>query len=217
MKRSDTDIRRDVEAELQWDPSIDDRNVGVIVSDGVVTLTGEVTHLTGRWAAEDIAKRVSCVRAIANEIQVKLPLSGIRSDTEIAEAAANALRWNVATATSPITPIVNNGCVTLSGKVMWGFQKHAAERSVRVLLGVQHVTNDITVASRIKVADVKHHIEEALKRLALHEAKQIHVQVEDSTITLSGQVHSWQEQSDAIAAAWMIPGVGHVVNRLEVR
>jgi osmotically-inducible protein OsmY len=217
MKRSDTDIRRDVEAELQWDPSIDDRNVGVIVSDGVVTLTGEVTHLTGRWAAEDIAKRGCGVRAIANEIQVKLPLSGIRSDTEIAEAAANALRWNVATATSPITPIVNNGCVTLSGKVMWGFQKHAAERSVRVLLGVQHVTNDITVASRIKVPDVKQHIEEALKRLALHEAKQIHVQVEDSTITLSGQVHSWQEQSDAIAAAWMIPGVGHVVNRLQVR
>jgi osmotically-inducible protein OsmY len=117
--RCDTDIRRDVEAELQWDPSIDDRKIGIIANDGIVTLTGEVTHLTGRWAAgplgrwaaEEIAKRASGVRAIANEIQGKIPWSGIRSDTEIAEAAANALRWNVATATSSITPIVNEGCV----------------------------------------------------------------------------------------------------------
>lgn len=112
MNRSDTDIRRDVEAELQWDPSIDDPKIVVTVSDGIVTLTGEVRHLTGRWAAEDIAKRVSGVRAIANEIQVSIPLSGIRSDTEIAEAAPNARQWNVATATSSITPIVNEGCVT---------------------------------------------------------------------------------------------------------
>jgi osmotically-inducible protein OsmY len=217
MKRSDTDIRRDVEAELQWDPSIDDLKIGVIVSDGVVTLTGEVTHLTGRWTAEEIAKRVSGVRAIANEIQVTLPLSGIRSDTEIAEAAANALSWNVATATSSITPIVDQGWVTLSGKVMWGFQKHAAERLVRALSGVRHVTNDIIVTSNIKMADVKHRIEEALKRLALQDADRIHVQVDNSTITLSGQVHSWQEQSDAVAAVWTIPGVGRVENRLEMR
>jgi osmotically-inducible protein OsmY len=154
MKRTDTDIRRDAEAELQWDPSVDDRKIGVIVNDGIVTLTGEVTHLTGHWGAEVIAKQVSGVRAIANEIQLKIPSSGIRSDTEIAEAAANALRWNVATASSSITPIVNEGCVTLSGKVMWGFQKHAAERSMRPLLGVRHVTNDIMVASSIKVANV---------------------------------------------------------------
>lgn len=170
MKRSDTDIRRDLEAELQWDPNIDDRKIGVIVCDGIVTLTGEVTRLTGRWAAEDIAKRVSGVRAIANEIQVRLPLSGICSDTEIAEAAANALRWKVATAASSITPIVDRGYVTLSGEVMSGYQKQAAERSVQALLGVRHVTNDITVALNIKVADVKHRIEETLKRFALREA-----------------------------------------------
>lgn len=165
MKRPDNDIRRDVEAELQWDPSIDDRQIRVTVSEGIVTLTGEVTHLMGRWAAEDIAKRVSGVRAIANEIRVKIPLSGIRSDTAIAEAAVNTLRWNVATASSPITPIVQEGCVTLSGKVMWGFQKQAAERLVRALLGVRHVTNEIVVASRVTVADVKHRMEEALQRI----------------------------------------------------
>jgi osmotically-inducible protein OsmY len=172
MKRSDTDIRRDVEAELQWDPSIDDRQIGVLVSEGVVTLTGEVTHLAGRWAAEDILKRVSGVRAIANEIQVTNPLSAIRSDTEIAEAALNTLRSNVATASSSITPIVQEGCVILSGKVTWEFQKQAAERSVRALLGVRHVTNEIVIASSSTVADVKHRMEEALQRLVRHEVRQ---------------------------------------------
>lgn len=217
MKRSDTDIRRDVEAELQWDPSIDDRKIGVIVSDGIVTLTGEVPQLTGRWAAEDIVKRVRGVHAIANEVQVKLPLKRLRLDAELAKAAAHALRWNVATANSSITPIVSQSCVTLSGKVMWGFQKMSAERCVRSLLGVQHVTNDIVVASSVKAADIKERIEEVLKRISLHEAEKIHVQVNNSTITLSGQVRSWQEQSDAIAAAWIVPGVGQVKNRLEVR
>jgi osmotically-inducible protein OsmY len=136
MKRSDLEIRHDVESELQWAPSIDDRRIGALVSEGVVTLTGEVTHLTGRWAAENIAKRVKGVRAIANEIQVKIPLLGMRSDTEIAEAAANALRWNIATASSTITPIVKDGCVTLSGQVTWGFQKHAAEQEI-CLYGVR--------------------------------------------------------------------------------
>jgi osmotically-inducible protein OsmY len=216
MKRTDLDIRRDVESELQWDPSIEDRRIGVIVSDGIVTLTGEVTHMTSRWAAEDIAKRVSGVRAIVNEIQVKIPLSGIRSDRDIAEACANALRWNVATATSAITPIVNRGCVNLSGTATWGFQKQAAEHVVRQLLGVRHVSNNIVVCSAIKLANVKRSIEQALQRYARHEAKAIHVEIEDATIILTGQVHSWQEQSDAVAAAWAAPGVAHVEDRLAV-
>jgi len=129
--KADADIRRDVETELRWDPSIDDRSIGVIVHDGVVTLTGEVSHYSARWVAEDVAKRVSGVRAIANEIQVKLPLSGVRNDTEIAEAAANALRWHVATTSMQIKPVVKDGWVTLSGEVQWGFQKTAAEHAVR--------------------------------------------------------------------------------------
>lgn len=176
-----------------------------------------MTHLTGRWTAEEIAKRVSGVRAIANEIQVTPPLSGIRSDTEIAEAAANALSWNVATAASSITPIVNQGWVTLSGKVTWGFQKHAAERLVRTLAGVRHVRSDIIVACNTKMTDFKHRIEEALKCLALHETQWIHVQVDDSTITLSGQEHSLQARSNALEVVSMIPGVEHVENRLDVR
>ena len=157
MKRPDIDIRRDVEAELQWDPRIDDRTLTITVADGVVTLTGEVTYVEGRRGAEEIAKRVSGVRALANDIEVKIPSSGVRSDTEIAAAAAKALRWN-----SSITPIVNEGSVTLSGRVMWGFQKDAAERAVHTLSGVRDVTNNIEVASRIALSEVKHRIQEAL-------------------------------------------------------
>jgi osmotically-inducible protein OsmY len=217
MKRSDIDIRRDVEAELQWNPSVDDHRIGVLVNAGVVTLTGEATHLTGRWAAEDTAKRVSGVRAIANEIQVKIPLSGIRCDTDIAEAAANALHWNVATTGCSITPVVKDGTVALSGTATWRFQKLAAERTIQHLLGVRFVQNNIRVASAIKPSDVKRHIEDALKRRAIGEAQAIDVIVEDATIVLSGRVHSWQEQLDAVSAARSAPGVAHVDNRLEVR
>src|ERR1700722_17024788 len=118
--KTDANIRRDVESELQWDPSIDDKRIGVIVNNGVVTLTGEVDHFAGKWAAEDITKRVSGVRATANDIQFKIPLSGVGTASVIAEEAANAMRWNVSTGDAEIKPVVKNGLVTLSGKVTWG-------------------------------------------------------------------------------------------------
>lgn len=215
--KTDADIRRDVESELQWDPSIDEKKIGVIVNEGVVTLTGEVSHLAGKWAAEDITKRVSGVRAIANDIQVKIPLSGVRTDTDIAEAAANALRWNVSMGGTQIKPVVKDGWVTLSGKASWGFQRTSAESVVRNLIGVKGVTNDIIIASTIKVADVKQKIEEAFKRHALLDAKDIEVNVDSSTVTLKGHVHTWQEHDDAVRAAWAAPGVANVENRLSIQ
>ena len=214
MKRSDMEIRRDVESELQWDPSIDDRKIGVIVNDGVVTLTGETGHFAARWAAEDIAKRIVGVRAIANEIQVKIPLAGMRSDVDIADAAANALRWHVAMGTSDVKPVVKDAWVTLSGKVQWGFQKTAAESAVRNLMGVKGVTNDINVASPVRAGDVKTRIEDAFRRHALLDSRDIEVKVDRSTVTLKGHVHTWQEHEDAARAAWAAPGVAHVENRL---
>lgn len=215
--KTDLEIRRDVESELQWDPSIDDKKIGVIVNSGVVTLTGEVNHFAGKWAAEDITKRVSGVRAIANEIKVRIPLAGARSDTDIAEAAATALRWHVATGGESVKPVVVDGWVTLSGKVQWGFQRNAAENAVRYLMGVKGVTNDIVVAASIKVTDVKHKIEEAFKRHALLDAKDIEVKVDNSTVTLKGHVHNWQEHADAGYAAWAAPGVANVENRLVIQ
>jgi osmotically-inducible protein OsmY len=215
--KTDTEIRRDVESELQWDPSVDEKKIAVIVNDGVATLTGEVCHFAAKWVAEDIAKRVSGVRAIANEIKVNMPLSGVRSDTDIAVAAANALNWHVATGGAPIKPVVIDGWVTLSGKVQWGFQKTAAESAIRYLMGVKGVTNDIVVASTVKVADVKQKIEDAFKRHALLDAKGIEVKVDSSTVTLKGHVHTWQEHADAAHAAWAAPGVSYVENRLMIQ
>ncbi len=215
--KTDAEIRRDVESELQWDPSIDDKMIGVIVNAGVVTLTGEVAHYEGKCAAEDITKRVSGVRAIANDIQVKIPLSGIRTDTEIAEAAANALRWNFSLADTQVKPVVKDGWVTLSGKVTFGFQRNLAVSAVRNLIGVKGVTSDMVVASAVKGADVKRKIEDAFKRHAILDAKDIEVKVDNSTVTLKGHVHTWQEHADADRAAWAAPGVAHVENRLVIQ
>jgi len=215
--KTDAEIRCDVESELQWDPSIDDKKIGVIVNNGVVTLTGEVSHFSGKRSAEDITKRVAGVRAIANDILVKIPLSGARSDSDIAEAAANALRWHVALGTEQIKPVVVDGWVTLSGKVKWGFQKSAAENAIRHLLGVKGFNNDITVVSTVKITDVKQRIEDAFKRHALLDASDIDVRVNSSTVTLKGHVHSWQEHADAAHAAWAAPGVANVENRLVIQ
>lgn len=212
--KTDAEIRRDVESEMQWDPSIDDSTIGVIVRDGVVTLTGEVGHFGGKWAAEDVAKRVKGVRAIANEIQVKIQGAGMRSDTDIAEAAANALRWNVCTGTSQIQPVVKDGYVTLSGQVQWGFQKTSAENAVRNLMGVKGIINDITVTTAIKAAEVKQKIQDAFKRHAIQDTNDIEVKVLNSTVTLKGHVRTWQEREDAVLAAWAAPGVGNVENQL---
>lgn len=212
--RTDTEIRRDVESELQWDPSIDDSKIGVIVHSGVVTLTGEVGHYGGKWAAEDVTKRVKGVRAIANDIQVKIQTVGMRSDTDLAGAAANALRWNVSTGSTQIQPVVKDGYITLSGHVQWGFQKTAAENAVLNLIGVKGITNNIMVTTAIKVGEVKQKIEDAFKRHAIEDSKDIEVKVVNSTVTLKGHVRTWQEREDAALAAWAAPGVGNVENQL---
>ncbi|MFI4889820.1 MAG: BON domain-containing protein [Steroidobacterales bacterium] len=215
--KTDTEIRRDVQTELEWDPSLDESKVGVIVHNGVVTLTGEVVQFADRWNAEEITKRVAGVVAIANEIQVRVPIAGARSDTDIAEAAANALRWHVATAHTQIKPVVKDGWVTLSGETNWGFQRNAAEAAMRHLLGVKGVTNNIKVKSLVQATDVKRKIEDAFRRHALLDANDIEVKVDGGTVTLQGHVHSWQEREDAARASWAAPGVANVENRLSVQ
>jgi osmotically-inducible protein OsmY len=216
--RADADIRRDVESELKWDPSVDDKRIGVAVSNGVVTLTGDVPQFFSRWAAEQSAKRVSGVRAIANDIEIKIPASGARTDTDIAEAAANALRWNVSlTGTEIKAPVVKDGWVSLSGQVTWGYQRIVAETTVRNLMGVKGVSNAISVKPSVKASDVKQKIEDAFGRHAVLDAKDIQVVVHDATVTLNGHVHTWQEREDATFAAWAAPGVNTVENHLAIQ
>jgi osmotically-inducible protein OsmY len=190
----------------------------VAVSNGVVTLTGDVPHYFARWAAEESVKRLKGVRAIANDIEIKIPVSGTRSDTDLAEAAANALRWNVSLSGTEIQPlVVKDGWVSLSGQVSWGYQRIVAEGAVRNLMGVKGVSNYVSVKPSVKASDVKQKIEDAFKRHAILDAKDIQVTVHNASVTLRGNVHTWQEREDATQAAWAAPGVDAVENHLVIQ
>jgi osmotically-inducible protein OsmY len=145
--RQDLQIQRDVELKLQWDPSIDAKNLAVIVSCGVVTLTGEIGHVADRYTAEAITKRLSGVRAIADEIRVSLAAAGVRSDSEIAAAAADALKCDVTTSSLAITPIVQDGCVRLQGHVPSAVRKQGAELALRHLVGARMIINELSVGT----------------------------------------------------------------------
>jgi osmotically-inducible protein OsmY len=212
--KTDSELRRDVERELEWDPSIDARNIGVAVKNGVVTLTGYVSRYADKWRAERIAKRVAGVTAIANEIEVKL--STERTDPDIAEAARAALKSDSRLPADRIKVIVERGWVTLEGTVDYYYQKSAAESDVRYITGVRGVTNAIVVTPKVSPTDIRLKIEEALKRSAQLDASRISVETEGSKVILSGTVRSWAEREEAEMAAWAAPGVTEVENRIKV-
>ena len=215
--KTDANIRVDVENELRWDPSVDEKSILIKVDNGVVSLQGSVPHFSDRWTAEEVTKRVAGVRAIANDIEVKIPKPGERSDSDIASAAANALKWHFALESSDIQPVVKQGWITLSGHVSYGYQKTVAESAVRYLLGVKGVFNAIEVRPEAQATDVKQKIQNAFQRQASLDAKDINVNVDDSAVVLQGTVHSWREKDDATIAAWAAPGVTKVENKLQVQ
>jgi len=212
----DTDIRSDVQNELQWDPRVEARGIGVNVQEGIVTLFGDAPHFADKYSAEKIAKRVGGVRAIANDITVNIPVPGKRSDTDIAIAAANALKWNASLDQCDIKIVVSDGCISLSGHVAYGYQVNVAEAAVRYLRGVAGILNNITIKPSVKMVDVKQKIEDAFQRQARLDAKDIDVGLNDNKVTLKGFVSSWREKDDAARAAWAAPGVCKVENQLLV-
>ena len=212
--KTDSELRRDVERELEWDPSIDARNIGVAAKNGVVTLTGYVSSYADKWRAERIAKRVSGVTALANEIEVKL--STERTDPDIAEAARAALKSDSRVPADRIKVIVERGWVTLEGTVDYYYQKSAAESDVRYIAGVRGVTNALVVTPKVSPTDIRMKIEEALKRSAQLDANRISVETEGSKVVLSGTVRSWAEREEAEMAAWAAPGVTQVENKIKV-
>jgi osmotically-inducible protein OsmY len=212
--KTDSELRREVERELEWEPSVDERRIGVSVMDGIVTLTGEVSSFGEKWRAERAVERVEGVRGIANELEVKLMSE--RSDTDIAKAAADALKWNVMVPSDKITVKVSNRWLTLEGDVRWDYQRRAAERAVRDLPGIRGISNLIKIKPRVEPTDVKHKIEETFERVATLDAHRITVQVEGSEVTLRGTVRSWIERHEAEKAAWAAPGVTAVHNYITV-
>ena len=216
-KQQDIHLRKDVLEELEWDPSIDARSIGVAVEDGIVALTGHVESYAAKTTAERIVKRVHGVTGVANDVEVKLASGAARDDVDIARSAVKALEWNVSVPRNRVKVAVTKGWVTLDGNVEWYYQKRAAEDAIVVLAGVRGVTNGITVASRqVRVEDVKGKIEAALKRNAEIDAKKITVQASDGKVTLTGTVRSWIERQDAVSAAWSAPGVMNVVDQIRI-
>lgn len=210
----DSELRRDVERELEMEPSIDERRIGVAVLDGIVTLTGEVRSYAEKWQAERTVERVSGVRGVVNDLVVKPATE--RSDIDIARAAADVLKWNVLVPADRVKVRVESGWLTLEGDVEWEYQRRAAERAVRNLPGVRGISNLIVVKPRVQPSDVRRKIEESFEREAAIDAQHIDVQVNGSEVTLSGRVRSWAERHAAEKAAWSVPGVTAVHNYLTV-
>lgn len=213
---TDKDLKQTVENALDWDPSLDAADIGVSADEGVVTLRGNVRTYAEKYAAERVALRVFGVKAVANDLAVRLPSLFERTDTEIAQAAVTALKSNTMVPGGRVTVTVSEGWITLKGSVEWQYQKDAALRCVRDLFGVKGVSNTIALESRVKPTDVRDKIEAAFKRSAEVDARRINVGVTEGKVVLSGNVRSWAEREEARRAAWAAPGVRDVEDRIAV-
>lgn len=213
--KADRQLQKEVIDELEFNPKVSAEHIGVTVKDCVVTLAGHVPSYAEKYAAEKAAFRVAGVKALANDIEVRLPGPNVRTDGDIAKAAANAIQWNVMVPSS-IHVTVERGTVILRGEVDWAYQRDSAGAAVRYLMGVKEVKNHLNLRSRIQPLDVKDKIEKALVRAAEKDAEGIQVETSNGIVTLSGKVRSHAELEDAKWAAWAVPGVTQVENHLAI-
>jgi osmotically-inducible protein OsmY len=215
--KTNTQVQLDVWDELQYEPSVDAAEIGVTAKDGIVTLTGTVKSFAEKWSAARAAERISGVKAVVDEMQVKLPGTlHLREDEDIARAVLNSLKWDVMVPDERIKVKVEHGYITLEGTVDYKYHETAAVGAIRNLAGVKGITSLIKVKPAVTPSGVKAKIEEALRRAAELDAQRIKVAVYDSKVTLHGTVHSRAERNEAERAAWSAPGVTQVEDDLTV-
>lgn len=215
--KSDTMLKEDVTSELQWEPSVKESGIGVSVKDGVVTLTGSVDSYSEELSAWNAASRVLGVKAVADELSVRLPDYNKWNDEDLARSAANAIAWNVSLPTDHVKVMVKDGWITLSGEVNWQYQREAARDAVHYLRGLRGVSNEVVVKPTVQKLDVTGKIKSAFERNGRLDAGKITVDAWGNKITLSGNVHSFAEKDEAGIAAWSTPGVVEVDNKLTVK
>jgi osmotically-inducible protein OsmY len=214
--RSDAEIERDVKEELTWDPDLDATDIAIKVKDGVVTLAGFVKSYTDKYEAESAAKRVAGVRAVANDIEVRMPSVDERPDPDIARDAVSAIKSQLPISSEHIKVVIKNGWVTLEGQVEWQYQRHTAESAVRRIKGVKGVSNLIQLRPRAEPTEIRKKIQEAFKRNAEVDANRIMVETNGGEVVLKGTVRSWIEREEAERVAWSAPGVIKVVDQIAV-
>jgi osmotically-inducible protein OsmY len=213
---NDSQLQQAVLAELKWEPSVTAAHIGVTARGGVVALTGHVESYVEKHAAETTAGRVKGVKAVAEEIEVRLPLEKKRGDEEIAAAALGRLSWDVSVPRDAVKIKVEKGWITLTGEVDWHYQTQAAEQDVRGLLGVLGVSNQTTIKSRIDVSTLSDDITHALHRSVFFDPKEVTVSAQGGKVTLTGTVHSWHDRQVAASTAWAAPGATAVENHISI-
>jgi osmotically-inducible protein OsmY len=212
----DKDLKQHVENALDWEPSVEAKDIGVSADGGVVTLRGNVRSYAEKLMAERVALRVYGAKAVANDLTVHVATAYQRTDTEIAQAAVSIIKWHTVVPDDRVTVAVKQGWITLAGTLDWQYQKDAAARAVRDLVGVNGVTNEIRVQPHAKTTDVRAKIEAAFTRSAEIDARRVSVTAQDGTVVLTGNARSWAERQEAERAAWAAPGVRQVDDRITV-
>ena len=214
--KSDNQIQKDVMEELKWQPFLNASEIGVAVKNGIVTLSGQIDTYSKKLSAENAAKKVTGVKAIAEDIQIGVSPAYNKTDAEIAEAVLNALKWHTAVQEEKVKIKVENGNVKLEGEVEWEYQRTSAKTAIENLTGVRSVFNLITVKPKIAASDIEQKISAAFHRSATIDSKKITAEVMGSRVTLRGTVRSFTEKEDAENVAWNAPGVISVTSKIEI-
>lgn len=214
--KTDAEIQKDVMEEIRWEPLLNASEIGVAVKNGVVSLSGAVDTYGKKIAAEEAAKSVFGVKAVAEEIEVKLSSFGKKNDVEIAEEVLRSLRWHTSIPEDRIKVKVEDGWVTLEGEVDWEYQKIAAKNTSENLMGVKGITSLITIKASVAAKDIKNKISAAFHRSATIDSEKIQIEIRGSKAILSGKVRSWSEKEEAASAAWNARGITSVENKLTI-